>query len=97
MLGHDPTQKESDMSARHAPRARETLGTLFNTVYRVTREKDEQAFAVTNSIEFKLTSTHSFLGGKNGSMNKVAGSTDSFDNVNKVSGKSAADSVISVV
>ena len=44
-----------------------------------------------------MTSTHSFPGGKNGSMNKVAGSTDSFDKVNKVSGNSAADSVIGVV
>ena len=37
--GHDPKQKESDMSVRFAQRARKTLGTLFKTVYRVTREK----------------------------------------------------------
>ena len=43
-----PTQKESDTSVRLAPRARETLGTLFKTVYRVTREKK----TTTNSIEF---------------------------------------------
>ena len=35
--GHDPTQKESDISVRLAQRAKETLGTLFKTVYRVTR------------------------------------------------------------
>ena len=42
-------------------------------------KKDQQAFAVTNSIEFKMTSTRSVPGEKMGSMNKVAESTDSFD------------------
>ena len=46
---------------------------------------------MTNSIEFKMTSTHYVPEEKMGSMNKVAESTDSFDKGNKVSGKSAAD------
>ena len=54
----NPHKKESDTFVRLAQRARKTLGTLFKTVHRVTREKkDHQAFAVTNSIEFKEAST----------------------------------------
>ena len=34
-----PYIEESDMSVRLAQRAKKTLGTLFKTVYRVTREK----------------------------------------------------------
>ena len=41
-------------------------------------KKDQQGFAVTNSIEFKMTSTHMC------SRNKVAESTDSFGKGNKV-------------
>ena len=39
-------------------------------------KKDQQAFAVTNSIEFKMTSTHMFQE-KMGSLSKAAESTDS--------------------
>ena len=34
-----PHKKESDISIRFAKRARKTVGTLFKTVYRVTRAK----------------------------------------------------------
>ena len=43
--GHDPTQKDSDKSVRLAQQARKTLGTLFETVYRVAcGEKHIQAY-----------------------------------------------------
>ena len=74
-----PHEKESDMSVRLAQRARKTLGTLFNTVYRVTREKkDHQTFAVTNSNEFKevITLTH-LCSSKEEHFNKAAESTES--------------------
>ena len=56
-----PHTKELEIFIRFAQRARKTLGTLFKTVYRVTRaKKDHQAFAVTILVEFKeeITSTH---------------------------------------
>ena len=93
-----PQKKESEMSVRLALQARKTLGAPCETVRRVMcREKDQHAFAVTNSIEFKMTLIHSVPGEKMGKMNKVAESTASFDKRNKVSGKSAADSVTGVV
>ena len=87
--GHDPTQKEPDVSARLAQRERETLGTLFKTVYRVTRvKKDHEAFAVTNSIEFKevITSTH-LCSRKKENFNKASESTDSLTRGMKSQGK----------
>ena len=48
-------------------------------------KKDQQAFAVTNSIEFNLTSTHMWFQEKKvGNLNKVAEPTDSFGKGNKV-------------
>ena len=60
-------------------------------------KEEQQAFAVTNSIEFKMTSTHMCSRRKMGSLNKVAESTDSLGKENKVSRKRTADSIIDVL
>ena len=57
-----PHKKESVKSVRLAQQARKTLGALYETVRRVTcrEKKKQQAYAVTNSSEFKegTTLTH---------------------------------------